>query len=230
MLEGISLSGVQAGLARLDVAAHNIANLVTPGFKASRLDQVTVRGGGTAVGGRTTFFSQGPVELTEAGFALAIQGDGFFALETPEGPRFTRGGDFRVDAAGNLVTAQGLPVTPPIQVPSGAESILVTRDGRVLLLFGDGTVRQIGRMDLATFLNPGGLLQEGGTLFAPTAASGPALPGAAGVILFGALEGSNTDLAGETIEAALAQADVRANLAALRIQDETLGELLDILG
>lgn len=230
MLEGISLTGIQAGLARFDVLADNIANVVTPGFKSSRLDQVTLRGGGTAIAGRQLLVSQGPLELSEEDFALAIQGEGFFQLDTPAGPRFTRAGDFRVDAAGNLVTAQGLPVTPPVRVPTEATSILVTPDGRVLALFADGSTAQVGQVDLASFSNPGGLLQEGGNLFAATPASGPPNPGAPGEILSGALEGSNTDLGIESLQAAFARADVRANLAALRVEDRTLGELIDILG
>jgi len=230
VLDAISLTGVQAGLARFDVAAHNVANLLTPGFKASRLDQVTLRGGGTALSGRTVDFSSGPLELTEEGFALAIQGGGFFQVESPRGARFTRDGAFRVDAAGNLVTSDGLPVTPSVRIPGEAVSILVTRDGQVLALFGDGTFQQVGQVGIADFSNPGGLLQEEGNLFAATAASGPPLPGAAGGILFGALEGSNAGLVAESIDAAFAQASVRANLSALQAEDEILGELLDILG
>lgn len=230
MLDAISLTGVQAGLARFDIVAHNIANRLTPGFKASRLDPVTLRGGGTAVAGRTVDFSPGPLELSGEGVALSIQGDGFFQVVTPRGLRFTRDGGFRVDAAGNLVTSDGLPVTPAVQIPVEAVSILVTRNGQVLALFGNGTFQQVGQVGLAGFPNPGGLLQEEDNLFAATAASGPPLPGAPGEILFGALEGSNANLTEEGIDGAFARASVRANLFALRAEDEILGELLDILG
>jgi len=230
VLDAISLTGVQAGVARLDVVAHAIANLQTPGFKAPGTDQVTLSGGGTAVADSRINFSQGPASLSEEGFSLAIHGEGFFQIDTPRGFRFTRDGAFRLDASGNLVTADGFPVTPAVQIPSDAISFLVTRGGQVLALFGDGSFQQVGQVTLASFPNPGGLLQEGGNLFAPTGASGPPRSGDPAEILFGALEASNADLAGQSIEAFFARAAVQADLVALVTQDEMLGELLDILG
>ena len=230
MLDAVSLTGIQAGVARMDVVANTLTNLVTPGFKSARLDQITLQGGGTAVAGRTLDFSQGPVELDGGAFALAIQGDGFFQVDTPLGPRFTRDGGFRVDGSGTLVTADGLPVSPAVHVPPDAQSILVTRGGQVLVLFGDGTFQQVGQVGLSSFANPGGLAQEEGNLFAPTPASGPPRPGSVAEILSGALEGSNSDLAGEGIDAFFARVAVLANLEAQRVQDETVGELIDVLG
>ncbi len=230
MLDAISLTGVQAGVARLEVVANTPANLSRPGFASERLDQVALRGGGTSVAGRSFAFSRGPVELGGEGFVLEIRGDGFFQLDTPRGFRFTRDGGFRVDASGTLVTTDGLPVTPAVQVPSDARSILVTRSGQVLALFSDGTFRQVGQVGLSTFPNPGGLEQEGGNLFAATDASGPPQPGSAAEILSRAFEASPSGLPEDGLEAFFARAGARANMSALRTQDSLIGELLDILG
>ena len=229
MSDSLTVSAVQAGFARLDVVANNVANLVTPGFKPTRTDQVALRAGGVQAGGRV-LFSQGPPQTAEEGFALAIQGDGFFQVETSRGARFTRGGDFQVDAFGTLVTGEGFPILPSIQIPAQAVSILVTRGGQVLALFNDGSFEQVGQVALSVFANPGGLIQEGRTLFAPSAASGPPQPGSTADILFGSLEGSSTDLAGQSVDSVFLEAAVRANLAAHKVEEETTGALLDILG
>lgn len=229
MTDGLSISatGVQAAVARFDLLANNIANLTTPGFKTARLDQISLRSGGTAVTGPTIQFSQGPIELTEGGFALAIQGDGFLQLDTPDGPRFTRAGDFRVDASGNLVDPRGILVSPPVQIPSQAESVFVTRDGRVLAILADGSVAMVGQIQTFSIANPGGLLAGGNDLFA--APEPPALLGTSDLV-FGALEASTVDLAGEGIDAFLNRALLRANVQALQVQDQTQGALIDILG
>jgi flagellar basal-body rod protein FlgG len=229
-MSSVSASGIQAGLFRFSTAANDLANALTPGFRAARADQVDRRGGGTAIGSVTRSFSRGPVALAAGGFALAIQGPGFFRVQTPQGEAFTRAGTFGVDAAGAIVTPDGGVLAGAGTVPADATSILVAQDGRVLAVFPDGSVRQVGEIPLASFGNPGGLEELGASLFAAGPASGPPLPGAAGLVVFGALEGSDVSMAAESAELAFARAGVEANLAAQRAQDETLGELLDILG
>ncbi len=228
LADAVSLSGIHSGVFRLGTAAHRIANALTPGFRSSRADQVTLRGGGTTIAGRTLRFSSGPLSPA-AGFSLAIQGEGFFQIRTPQGPQLARSGQFHVDGAGDIVTSGGGLLEGAGPVPPGASSILVTGDGRVLAVLPDGSVDQIGSIPLFDVANPGGLLEEEGTLFSAGPASGPPLPGAAGSILFGALEGSNSDLAAELADAAFARASIESNIAVLRTQDEALGDLLDVL-
>lgn len=223
-------SGIQAGLFRFSTAANNLANALTPGFRAARADQVDRRGGGTAIGSVPRSFAPGAVALAAGGFALAIQGPGFFSVQTPQGEAFTRAGVFGVDAAGAIVTPEGGVLAGAGTVPAEATSIFVAPDGRILAVFPDGSVRQVGELAFASFGNPGGLEAPGGSLFAAGSASGPPLQGAAGRIVFGALEASNVSVAAESAELAFARAGVEANLAAQRTRDETLGELLDILG
>lgn len=226
----ISATGLQAAVTRLDVVANNIANATTTGFKPSRVDQVSLKGGGVSVAGVRIAFSSGPLRRTDAGFALALQGDGFLQLDSPEGLRFTRSGGFHLDAVGNLVSDQGLPLSPPVQVPDSVESILVTGDGRVLAIFGDGAISQVGQVQTVSFANPGGLLAEAGSLFAQGPASGPPELIPADQVLFGALEDSTTDLGVESLDAFLGAAAFRANAAVIKVEDRAEGALLDILG
>jgi flagellar basal body rod protein FlgG len=208
----ISVSGIRAGIRRLDVAAHNLSNATTPGFKASRFK-----------GAVQVNFSQGPLEPADGRFALGIEGDGFFRV----GDRFTRAGLFHVDAAGNLVNSDGLPLQPGFAIPAEATSVQVSPQGQVSALMADGTIQNLGTIELVRFANPNGLAQEGGTLLAAGPASGPPTP-ATGKIIFGTLEGSNVDLAGEMVSLIVSRAFVKANIAALKSQDEALGEIIDL--
>lgn len=224
----ISISGVNAGLRRLDAAANNIANATTAGFKRSRVHQVDLQHGGTRSSVQVGF-QQGPIELSDGAFALGIEGDGFFRVQTPQGERFTRAGSFHVDAAGNLVTSDGFPLQPGFTIPGDAVAVNVTPQGQVSAIFSDGSSQDLGTIDTVRFANPGGLVQEGHSLYAAGPASGPAMPGD-GRIFFGALEGSNVDLTDEMVSLIVSKATVKANLSALKAQDEMLGEVIDLRG
>ena len=110
---------------QLDVTANNLANMDTPGFKLESLmvqtDPETLptpakNSGGPSVvnfvldGGVARDFSAGAVKKTDAPFDLAIEGQGFFGVNTPAGIRYTRDGRFGLDSAGQLVTRTGWPV------------------------------------------------------------------------------------------------------------------------
>lgn len=229
----VSISGVTAALRRQDVTANNLANLVTPGFKSQRVHQADVAPGGTQVAGVDVLFTQGPLEIDGGSFSLAILGDGLFGVSTPEGDRYTRAGNFAVDAEGFLADPAGHRLEPQIQVPSDAESVVVGGDGRVSIVDAQGNVQEIGQVKLVRFANPAGLSRDGGNLLAATVASGApieGLPGqeAFGSIAFGALEQSNVDLSSEMVGALINRALVRANVATIRTEDEMLGSILDL--
>jgi flagellar basal-body rod protein FlgG len=225
----VPVTGVKAGLGGFDPVSNPPADPTPPEFPPARADQVTFQRGGSSFAGFQILFSAGPVDPAQ-GFGLAVRGVGFFQLDTPQGLRLTRGGGFHLDASGDLVSSQGLPVTPPVQVPADAQSILVTNDGRVLALLGDGSVVLVGMIELASVPNPGGLVQEGEALFAPSAASGAPLPGAPGQIQFAALEGSSTGVGSAGLVALTGPSGARANLPPVRIQEPPQGAVVDILG
>ncbi len=243
-------SGLHSQQRHLELLSHNIANVNTPGFKASRgefqslfreriLDEadaaiyldaqpgdVVFEGLGTVFAGTTRLFSQGDVEQTGQPFHLAIQGDGFFQVRGVDGQLYyTRAGDFTQDGAGNLVNGQGQFLEPHIQIPAEVRETFVDRVGRIWGYTAEGETLELGTIQLARFPNPEGLLSVGDNNFLPTAASGEAELGppgedGRGVLLSGFLEQSNVDLGQAMVTLLRTHRAYSLNLRALRITDE----------
>jgi flagellar basal-body rod protein FlgG len=231
---------------KLDVTANNIANVNTTGFKQSRAEfqellyaQQRAAGGdnptGIEVGSgvRTAAtqknFSQGMLEATENPLDLAVEGEGFFRVVRQTGElAYTRAGNFKLDQQGQLVTSEGLLVEPNIQVPEDAQSLSVTRDGRVVVVLeGDTTEVEIGQIELTMFANPAGLRSLGRNLFEATEASGQPLDGipgeqGMGQISQGYLEGSNVEVTEEMISMIVSQRAYEINSKVIRTADEML--------
>ena len=231
-------SGLIAATRRQAATAHNIANVLTPGFK--RRDTVSASAGvpptsGVRIAATRIDGSQGPLISTGSGLDVAIAGEGFFKLDTPAGPRFTRRGTLAPSANGQLVdVATGFPVNPAINIPPEARSVSVSPDGQVLGHLPGGETAVLGQIQLVRFNNAGGLEETGAGLLAQSPASGgpqAVAPGeTGGRLLSGFLEGSNTDLVRETVAQIGNRAAFSANLRTIRTADEMLGELLDSVG
>lgn len=193
-----ALSGAVAQVTALDVTSSNIANANTTGYRTVRArfdevltrararDQHMVRGAGTAEDTR-----QGIIVPTGNALDLALDGDGYLAVITPRGERYTRAGNLRVDVNSKLITADGLSVSgvdgKPISLPPNAGELSLREDGVVL---ADGN--EVGSIKLVTFA-PNTLAREGGTLYAPAVVDKkPAQPtaGPAPRVIGGALEHS----------------------------------------
>ncbi|MGH1463891.1 MAG: flagellar hook-basal body complex protein [Cognatishimia sp.] len=192
----------QMGLFReMDVVANNIANAATTGFRQQGLvfsEHVQRARGGASVSMATgnvalTSFAQGSLTQTGGRFDLAIEGDGFFMVETPEGARMTRAGAFTPNNAGYLVTAQGHMVLDvgeaPIFIPPDAKSLMIAEDGSIS---ADG--RLIGQVGVFQPVDRTELLRQDGVLM--QANSGVELAQSAKVKQ-GFLEGSNVDAIGQ---------------------------------
>lgn len=187
----------QAGLmAQMTMLANNVANASTTGYRAetlifSEVVRGTGRGGESLSMGAArvheTVMAQGALERTGGTFDLAVEGDGFFMVEAPGGPRLTRAGHFTPNEAGDLVNGDGHRVLDaggaPVFVPQGLGPVSVAPDGTVSA--GGQPVTQIG---LFVPRDPDGLRREGGTLFE---APGGADPAPGGRMLQGFLEASN---------------------------------------
>ncbi|HHY47243.1 MAG TPA: flagellar basal-body rod protein FlgF [Firmicutes bacterium] len=123
-------------------------------------------GTGVDLEGVATDLSQGPLVETGNPLDLALDGEGFFAVETPYGERYTRNGAFTLDNQGYLVTREGFHVMGdggPIAIPLAgrpAADLEITETGAVLL-----RGRQVGQLRIVRFQNPGGLVKEGNGLF-----------------------------------------------------------------
>jgi flagellar basal-body rod protein FlgF len=188
----------------LDTIANNVANVNTAGFKADQLlfqDHLmpTARIDGAHRGDRAvhyvidprtrTDFAGGAVEQTGGEYDVAIQGQGFFAVQAPGGERYTRAGAFRLDATGRLVTATGLPV-----LTEGGPISFTAEDGRVTI-GADGTIstRQglRGRLRVVRFADEAALRKDGENLFAPGQGQQAQAATQATRVVQGALERSN---------------------------------------
>jgi len=191
-------SGMHAQWQRQEILANNLANASTVGFKQ---DNLTVKHGtpqagpggttvlGTHVITQWTDFSQGGLHQTDRSLDVALSGPGFFVVQTPAGPRYTRAGAFSVNAQGTLVSAGGFPVL-------GQGGSITVRSPKVT--FGpQGEVQDNGQtvdtLRVVDFPKPYALVKEGRGLFAP--ADPKVQPEAAKdyQVVGGALEESNVN-------------------------------------
>ena len=117
--------------------------------------------------------AQGDFTSTGNTLDLAIQGNGFFQIKLPNGETgYTRNGNFQLDSQGNMVSSEGNPLVPAINIPSNATNVTIGTDGTVSVTQpGQTKSQQLGQIQLATFPNPGGLNSVGSNLFLPTTAA-----------------------------------------------------------
>ncbi len=192
----VATAGAVAQSNALDTTANNIANASTTGFRGDRITFREAMGGArspdvllVSSGAMRLDAQAGALTPTENPLDLALEGDGMFGVDTPNGVRYTRAGNFRLDDTGTLVTADGAVVRgeggAPITVPPETQAITVSPGGEVV---ADGAT--LGRLELVRFA-PAQLRREGGTLFA---ASGPPQTGERPVVRSGMLEASNVNV------------------------------------
>lgn len=227
----IAASAIQTGLQRQAITANNVANLLTPGFRAQRGEQATVSPAGTRLAATPRQTNPAGVFQTGDPLTAAIQGDGFFALrDAGGGQAFTRAGAFTLNADGQVVTPDGRLVEPGIQVPAGTTALAIGRDGTVTGLLPGGTTPQVlGQLQVVRFANPAGLQSVGGSAFAATPASGAPQPAPGSTVLGGFLEASNVELAREFTDQLLTLRGVQANTGSFRVQNDLLGTIIDLV-
>jgi flagellar basal-body rod protein FlgG len=251
----IAKTGLDAQQTNLDVISNNLANVSTNGYKRQRavfedLLYQTMRQPGAqssqqtqipsglqlGTGARTVaterIFTQGSLQRTENALDIAINGGGFFQIQMPDGTlAYSRDGAFQKDNTGQIVTSNGYPLSPPITIPADAVSVTVSRDGIVSVLQqGQTTPAQVGNIQLANFVNVGGLQSMGENLFTETASSGaptPNTPGTNGTGLLnqGMVETSNVNVAEELVSMIQAQRAFEMNSKAVTTSDQMLARL-----
>ncbi|MHC5024828.1 MAG: flagellar basal-body rod protein FlgG [Planctomycetota bacterium] len=250
-------TGLSALSTQLDITANNLANVNTVGFKSSRgnfedllyLEKAQpgvenangdVRptglyvGIGVKVSGTQLNFTQGAAEPTGQALDLLIDGEGFFQVEIPddigEGIGYTRAGNFTLNADGEFVlaTTDGPRLIPDITVPEDATNVTITADGRVNVdLPGQTEPTEVGVIEIATFINPAGLKQNGGNIYTPSAASGDPVVGEPaednrGRIMQGFLEASNVEPVKELVTLIRTQRAFELNSQSIQAADEAL--------
>lgn len=248
-------TGMQALETKLDVIANNLANVNTTGFKRGRANfedlfyrhQVlpgaeddgggrtatgTSVGLGTRVTSIQTDFKQGAFQQTNNALDVAIEGPGFFQVRDSNGDTlYTRAGNLSINADGNLVlgsASMGRMLEPNIQIPQDVRDIAIQPDGRVLVRQpGETSSTEIGQIQMATFINPEGLLKKGENLFQETDASGAATAGnpgdpGLGFLKQNALEASNVEPVQELIDLITTQRSFELNSQAVQAGDQIL--------
>ena len=230
----VALSAQLAALHQTDVIANNLANLSTTGFKGEHLlfaEYLSQAGGGAPLSyvqelGTARDTSQGPITQTANPLDVAIQGDGFFTVQTPLGSRYTRNGHFQLDADRQIVTSQGYPVLSdtgsPLVVPEGAGAITIGADGSVST--NQGTVGTIGT---ATFADPQALVPTAGGFYTTDQAPQPA---ANAKLVQGSIEGSNVESIIEITRLLSAERNVEYTKTFINAQASQTSNALDRLG
>lgn len=251
-------TGMQAQEMEIDVISNNLANVNTTGFKKARAEfqdllyqTLEEAGAPTADGGRTPAsvtvghgvrpvatsmqFTQGDLLQTQNPTDLAIEGNGFFKLLHPSGEHvYTRAGNLKVDADGRIVNVDGFPLDPPITVPPEAEVLDISRAGVVTVsVAGQSEASELGSIELANFVNPGGLSPLGRGLFEATEASGEAQTGTPGQEGFGevaqgSLETSNVKVVEEMIALITAQRAYEVNSKVIQASDQMLRQAANV--
>ncbi|HWI87267.1 MAG TPA: flagellar basal-body rod protein FlgG [Sphingomonas sp.] len=248
----VARTGLDAQNEKMRVIANNLANVNTTGFKRDRANfetlayqQITAPGAqatdqnkyatglnlgtGVQIMGTARIDTQGSMQVTGNSLDLAISGSGFFQVLKPDGSTgYTRDGGFNRTADGTLVTSDGMPLQPPIQVPDGATTITIGADGTVsATIQGQAAPSVVGKIQTVRFMNASGLQADGNNLLSETAASGAPQVGdpgtdGRGTISQGSLESSNVDITEELVDMIETQRAYEVNSKVIKATDEMM--------
>jgi len=242
----------------IDVISNNLANVNTTGFKRSRADfddliyqKLNIAGTTSASGAQNPtgievglgvrvaatarLDSQGSLKNTENTLDLAIEGEGFFRIQMPDGSTgYTRDGSFKLDGQGNIVNSDGYQLADAINIPADATDISVDSDGTVsVLVNGETTPQEVGTIQLAKFVNPAGLSAMGTNILIETPASGnptDATPGESGTgqIRQGYLEMSNVQVVEAMVDLITTQRAYEINSKSIQTSDSMLSVVANL--
>jgi flagellar basal-body rod protein FlgG len=249
-------SGMTAQQLNLDNIANNLANSSTTGFQQRQVNftdllyqnqimpgtaatqQTTVAAGlqiglGTRPAETEIIQTQGDFTTTGNPLDMAIENAGFFQILMPNGQTgYTRDGSFHLDSQGTMVTADGNALQPTVTIPSDALSVTIGSDGTVSVTqSGQTAATQVGSIQTALFINPGGLNAVGNNIYLQTTASGQPIigtPGGSdglGTLQQGMLEQSNVSVVNQFVAMILAQRSYESNSRVVKAGDEMLQQL-----
>lgn len=248
-----AVSGMKAQDMTMDNIANNLSNVNTTGYKNSRVafqdmlySSITIPGAtqgdsqmptgiqmghGTRVVSVSKLFNQGSLKESGGALDMAIEGDGFFEIVLPDGSSaYTRDGSFRLNAAGEVVTADGYKVNGFDAIDQGTTEITVAPDGSMTAIVNGQPVQKT-KITLVRFVNPEGMRYLGRNLYATSPASGDAQTGnnpgenGTGTIAHKFLETSNVKVMEELVNMITAQRAFEANSKAIKAADEMLTEV-----
>jgi flagellar basal-body rod protein FlgG len=245
-------TGMEAQQLYIDTISNNLANVNTTSFKRSRLEfqdlmyqtlkepgiknsegEMSPTGIEVGLGVKSSstqrIFEQGSLNQTSNSMDVAIEGEGFYQVNMPDGTMgYTRDGSFKLDGNGTVVTTDGNTVVPEINVPEGSSSFTVSSSGKVsVILAGKETSTEIGQMELARFVNPSGLRSLGNNMYGVSDASGEPIletPGENGMgkLNQGYTEASNVQMVEEMVNMITAQRAYEIVSKSITVSDEML--------
>jgi flagellar basal-body rod protein FlgF len=239
----VSLSQQLAAYRAMDVIANNLANVSTPGFKreAAKFEEfiTKMRPAEGEKGPQPVSFvkdagilrdsSQGNLEQTGARYDLAIAGKGYFQVQTPQGPRYTRDGHFSLDANGNMVTSEGY------QVQGDGGAITITPNDGEVSISPDGTIssvvngvgNQLGKVKVVDFADTSAMTKVGSNLYTTSqTATAPDVVN----IRQGALESSNVQPVIEISHMIEVMRAYEATATLSKSQEDLMRSAIDKLG
>lgn len=226
----------QSGLLKeIQSVANNIANISTTGFRregvvfAEMVEALPTEGGSvamTAARGRYTAEAQGTLVQTGGSLDMAIEGEGYFTVLTPQGERLTRAGAFARNADGEIVTPDGYPL-----LDEGGGAIAIPFEAENVGISGDGTIsvngEPVARVGLVTVEDQTELFREAGTLFR---ADGGTIPLEEGRIAQGFLEQSNVNAVSEMARMIMVQRAYEYGQKMMDNEDERIRLVVRVLG
>ena len=245
-----SASGMKAQQLYVDTIAHNLANVNTTAFKRGRAEfqdllyQVVRPNASLKAGGDIRpvqighgvrladirqIFTQGDTQVTGNALDMAINGDGFFRVEMPDGTyAYTRDGSFSMDSEGKMVTAGGLAVAPGFEFPENTTEVAIGREGELRVrLAGETEAQELGVIGVYRFANTSGLKALGNNLYASSESSGDPMEGVPGrdgfgTVASGILESSNVSVVEEMIRLIEAQRAYELNSKSIQTAEDML--------
>lgn len=247
-------SGMYAQQINIEVISNNIANINTTGFKKNKAEfqdlmyqEVNINplststpgvyentnnkiqvGNGVKPSSAQKIFKQGDITPTNNPFDIAIQGEGFFQVRKSDGSfAYTRDGSFKVNAEGKLVTSSGYILEPDFTLNSDVVGISIGKDGTVEAINNDQSSMALGTIELARFMNNGGLISIGDNLYVESPSSGQPIIGTPGSQGFGEinqgfLESSNVDIVEEMISMIAAQRAYEINSKTVKTVEDMM--------
>ncbi len=247
----VAKTGLDAQQTRMNVISNNLANVNTNGFKRDRAvfedllyQNVRQSGGqnsateiaptglmlgtGVRIVSTEKIHAQGNMVNTQNPLDVAIAGEGHFQVAQTDGTiAYTRDGNFKLSATGQLVTSTGALLQPAITIPNTASTVSIGRDGTVSIELSTGGQQVLGQVQIARFLNTAGLQSMGQNMMKETPASGAPqvlVPGVggAGTLMQGTLEASNVNVVEEMVNMIETQRAYEINSKAISAVDGML--------
>jgi flagellar basal-body rod protein FlgG len=255
-------TGMKAQQTNMDVISNNLANINTTGYKKSQahfstlFTQVITKPGGLLASGQISpsgvqvglgvqldatnkAFTMGSLTNTGNPLDVAIEGEGFFQIQLPNGQfAYTRDGNFQLDGrTGDIVTNRGYLVYPYVNLGADADKITISDDGAINVSRNSGSGVQtdrVGEFRLVRFANPAGLMELSDNLYLATDASGRPIDGEPmqdnlGAIRQGFLEGSNVKVVEEIVNMITAQRAYESSSNVIKAASEMLRQANNIV-